>query len=170
MSVYEAQLDQTCWHTYRVQQVKVIAGMNPAHPVTLSAASLCKALREATAILCAFTEQEFHAGSFGGARRVVIWVRVAVEGQDYIAALELACTNAEWHVLVSGERVGVQDVPTVVLSMLPKLVCEQSRDVFLPEPVRHSSGLFSSVPGIEAETSRAGYENLPFVHCAPPEK
>jgi len=142
-----------CDHRGLLEYVKVFRLFDPTPwiPGEDFAESFANAVRQSSRPLALWIDPNFRSGCLLEIWRIVIWVGVTVDGEEYVATFSVRATNSpyESHVFVEHPRGDYSMLTQLGLHHSAELEYDRERDVFLPKPLEDGSGIFPSVPSVK---------------------
>jgi hypothetical protein len=149
--INKPKLHETCSHRALLEYIKVFRASEPLPGVTLEGheESLVDAFSKGAIPLATWVHPDFCTG---GLWRLVLWVGLAVDGEEYIAALSLRNSDSlsEQHVMIDHPH-GSGTVLAVGLHNTLELTYDSKADVFLPVPLERSTDIFPTMPSVKTK-------------------
>jgi hypothetical protein len=149
--INKPNLNNPCSHRALLEYIKLFRAADPFPGISFEGKeeSVADAFRKGAIPLATWVHPNFCTG---GLWRLVIWVGLAMEGEEYIAALSLRNSDSlsEQHVMIDHPH-GSGTVLAIGLHNTLELTYDSKADVFLPIPLERSTDIFPTVPSVKTK-------------------
>jgi hypothetical protein len=147
--INKPKLDYSCWHRGTLEYVKLFRVANPLPGIPLEGIEepLVQQLSQGTVPLMTWVDPNFCSAPLW---RIVLWVGVEVDGENYVAVLSIRNAEAlvEQHVLIEHPREN-RSMFSFGLHKGLELTYDRERDIFLAVPLEGVADVFASMPSVK---------------------
>lgn len=139
-----------------LEYVKLVGLSDPAPGVMGEsfAETLMNALRDGDRLFVLWKHPNFRAGSLGLPWRIVVGIRVQMDGNEQLAVMSIrdADSLGEQHIRIDLSRESdVEYVANVGFHQFLELKYDRKRDLFLPVGLIDSPGIFPAVSSVKCD-------------------